>query len=72
MMVTVGTKLLHEIERVSGLRQRYRDLDGRPGINVKPVLFLMDRTISEAKDAIHSDDPARAIAAMNELEGFTE
>jgi hypothetical protein len=70
-MPSVGSKLLDEIERVSGLRAQYESLRGTPGVNVEWVIGRSTAAIDRAKQAMKSDDPAEAIAALRDLEGFT-
>lgn len=72
MTETVGSKLLKEIERVAGLRERYKSLRGMPGVNVEPAIAFMTIAIGQGQEAIEDDDAVAAIAALKDLEGFTE
>lgn len=69
---TVGSKLLKEIERVAGLRARYESFRGMRGVNVEPAIAFMTIAIGLGRDAIEADDAVDAIAALRQLEGFTE
>ncbi len=70
--MNVPEKLACEIERVAILRERYKTLDGTRGVNVKPVLFMMNSALDSAKSAAGLNDAETQIAALNELQGFTE
>ncbi len=71
-MMNVAEKLASEIERVTVLRERYKALDGTPGVNVKPALFMMNSALDSAKGAAGVDDAETQIEALICLEGFTE
>lgn len=64
-------KLAREIGRVTALRGIYADIDGTPGVNVKPVMFLIDQSLENAKRAAGMDDIAAQLSAVADLEGFT-
>lgn len=64
--------LARQIRRVAEMRERYRSLDGRPGVNVKPVLTMIDAALDQACKAAGSDDAVAVIAAGQQLEGFSE
>ena len=65
-MPSVESKLLDEIERLSGLRAQYASLRGTPD----PVIAMMTAAINRAKQAILADDPLAIITALRDLEGF--
>lgn len=70
--MNVAEKLASEIERVTVLREQYKSLDGTPGVNVKPAVYTMTLAIDAAKEAAGIDDAEIQIAALHELQGFTE
>ncbi len=70
---TVGSELLNEIERVSAKRERWRGYSADPLLksgNFAPAIFLMTAAIDRGKSAVQSDDPAEAIAALEDLRSF--
>jgi len=73
MTETVGSKLLSEIERVSAKRARWRLYaeEANPQANFAPSIYMITFAIEEAKAALQSDDPARAIRALHELKGYS-
>jgi hypothetical protein len=68
LSMNVAEKLAHEISRVTTLRAQYASLDGMPQ-SMRPVMFLMDRTLQCAKAAVAVEDQ---IVALKNLEEFTE
>ncbi len=64
-------KLAREIARVTELRGQYAELVGMPGGNVRPVMFLIDHALEQAKLAAGSPDIEGQMAAVFDLEGFT-
>ena len=69
--MNAAEKLAAEIERVSALREQYRELDGTPGVNVKPAIFLMTASLERAKQVAGTDDAVEYLRAIKDLEGFT-
>ena len=67
--MNVAEKLAAEISRVSALREQYRSLDGMPGVNVKPAVWMMDVALDKAKEAAGIDDAIIQMTALVELEG---
>lgn len=65
-------KLATEIIRVTKLREEYRRLDGRLGVNAKFALMGIDRALEMATKANASNDVVEVIFALNELEGWIE
>lgn len=63
-------ELLGEMERVSALRAKTATLDGRPGINVKPLLAMMDASLDRARAAISDGDIVAGLRAINDLKGY--
>lgn len=70
--MNVAEKLSREIARVAILRERYMSLDRMPGVNVKFVLVRISNALDIAHAAAGVDDALEQIAALRELEGFTE
>lgn len=68
--MNVPEKLAREIARVTELRGQYASLDGMPGVNVKPLMFLIDQSLEVAKKAAGENDALTQIAALKTLEGF--
>ena len=70
--MNVAERLAREIARVTKIREHYAALDGMPGINVKPALFLMDQELEAAKLAAGQDDAIAQMAALEYLAGYDE
>lgn len=70
-MINAVEKLAQEIERCAELREQYRSLDGMPGVNVAPVVAMLNETLIEATRAAGSNDAITVIQALQKLEGFT-
>lgn len=68
--MNVAEKLAREIARVTTLRGHYAELDGTPGVNVKPALMMMDHTLEQAKLASGLDDAEVQLVCLKALEGF--
>lgn len=68
-MSSVGIELVNEIERVSALRENYRNLPHDAG---RFAIIMMDAAIEDAKKQLHGDDPVAAIRAYKTLKEFTE
>lgn len=68
--MNVAEKLAREIARVTELRGQYASMDGVPGVNVKPVMALIDTALEAAKRAAGVDDAVEQIRALQDLEGF--
>jgi len=63
---TVGSELLNEIERVSALREQYREIGEAGSFGV----MMMTAAINEAKDQVQGADPVAAIRALKVLQEF--
>lgn len=70
--MNVAEKLAREIARVTELRGQYESLRGLPQVNVAPALAMMNAALERAKRAAGLDDTLAQIAAVHDLEGFTE
>jgi molybdopterin converting factor small subunit len=70
MTASVGHGLIEEIERVSALREQYKQFRGMRGVNVEPAICLMTAGIEEAKNAIADGDPVACIRCFNSLKEF--
>ena len=69
--MNAAEQLARELTRVTELRERYRQLETLPGVDVRPALMLMDRAIDQGLEAAGSNDAVQVIEALKELEGFT-
>lgn len=71
MNETLPQALLAEIRRVRDvLRPRYQALDGQPGVNVQPVLALMQIELDAAEGALADGDPADMLLMLRTLRGY--
>lgn len=70
-IANTAEKLAREIRRVTELRCEYARLKNMPGLNVAPVMLLMERALEKACVAAGSGEVVTVIAAINDLEGFT-
>ena len=61
-----------QIARVAAIGERYRCLGGMPGVNVLPVIHLIDRALETAHEAAASGDPPDHHPPAAELQGFEE
>lgn len=71
MTLSIGIKLIDEIERVAALRAQYEAVRGMRGVNVEPAIFMMSQAIDRAKAAIADGDAVIALTALADLEAFT-
>lgn len=73
-MMTVGEKLLDEIERVSAKRERWRGYQADLGVDagIGLIIHIMTAEIDAAKAAIAADDAVACIAALQALEGYDD
>lgn len=72
MIENVAEKLASEIRRVTTIREHYKRLDGMPGVNVKPAMAMMDYSLQAAIAAAGQDDALTQIAAVKDLQGYSE
>ena len=70
--MNIVEKLAAEIQRVTALRARYQELQDLPQACAGPAIALMDHSLRNAQAAAGSGDIERIIAAIKDLEGFTE
>jgi hypothetical protein len=70
--MNVAEKLAREIRRVTELREQYARMDGMPNINVKPAMAMMNLALNAACEATGMNDAEVQIAAVKELESYTE
>lgn len=70
--MNVAEKLAREIARVTELRGQYESLRGMPQVNVEPAIAMLNAALERAKRAAGLDDALTQIAAVLDLEGFTE
>lgn len=72
--MNAAEKLAHEIERVSSLREMYRDAGrlGGPQACVGPAVALMTESLDRAKRAMGADDAIETLRAIQDLQGWTE
>jgi hypothetical protein len=70
--MNVAEKLAREIRRVTELREQYARMDGMPNINVKPAMAMMNLALNAACEAAGMNDAEVQIAAVKELESYTE
>lgn len=74
-MASVGALLPKEIERVSAMRERWRELakqDAYAAVSFAPAIFLMTRALDAATAAIGADDVVGMIRVYEDLHGFEE
>ena len=72
MTKNLAERLAEEIARCSQILARTAALDGMPQVNVKPMLFMLDRSIAAATRAAGCDDALLQMAALQDLEGYCE
>ncbi len=71
LLMTVGSELLNEIERVSAKRERWLAYSAElHDASLRPAVLLMTQAIERGKVAVQSDDPVEAIAALENLRDF--
>ena len=72
MTQSVVTALLDEIERVAGMRARWKGHARESGVQgpAALTLLLMTAAINAGKKAIAEDDAVIAILALQDLRGF--
>ena len=73
--MSVGIELTSEIERVVRKHERWLGMmkefpEMKPGMSIGAA--LMKAQIEEAKLALHSDDPVRAIQALKALQDYDD
>lgn len=71
-IANVAEKLAREIKRVTEMRCRYDSMRTMPRINVAPAMLLMEQALERACVAAGSGEVVTVIAAINDLEGFTD
>lgn len=76
MGVSVGEKLLSEIERVAAKRERWRgyaaELPPQSAIGFGLTIGVMTAEIEAAKRALISNDAVECIACLKSLEGYDD
>lgn len=70
--MNVPEKLAREIERVTRLRSQYETMLTMPGCNVRPVIAMINLSLNAAQRAAGVDDAQEQIAALVDLQGYTE
>jgi hypothetical protein len=70
--VNLMDALTRQIARVAVIGERYRCLGVMPGVNVLPVIHLIDRALETAHEAAASGDALTIIRSLRDLEGFEE
>lgn len=70
--VNLMEALTRNIARVAVIGERYRSLDGMPGVDVQPVVRSIDRELETAHRAAASGDALTIIRSLRDLEGWNE
>jgi len=70
--VSVGEKLLNEIERVTAKHERWKQYANECGQHASfaPAIMSMTQAINSAKRALTSMDAVECIACLRDLEGY--
>ena len=63
--------LPERLARVSKVQARYVSLRDMPGVNVEPMIAVIERSLEAAKVAAESPDVEGQIRALRALESFT-
>lgn len=64
--------LPQEIKRVTLMKEQYTTLMDMAGVNVRPAMFLMQRSIDAAVEACAAGDTVTMLTAYNDLKAFVD
>ena len=70
--MNVAEQLANEIERVTKLRSQYESLRGLPNCNPEFAILGITASLEAAKKAAGMDDVLAQIAALQDLQEYTE
>lgn len=71
-MSSLAEALPTEIKRVRDIRDMYVSLRGMPGVNVEPVIFMIDKAVDRAIEAAVAGDAIVMLDCLERLKGFKE
>ena len=71
-MKSPRAKLVREIRRVEALRSRYDAVRELPYVDVSSVLKMFDDSLARATEAVASGEPSAQLAAIRDLQGYTD
>jgi hypothetical protein len=69
---TLADALPKEIKRVTLMKEQYATLMEMAGVNVRPAMFLMQRSIDAAVEACAAGDTVAMLTSYNDLQGFID
>lgn len=70
--MTITEKLAREISRVTKVHCHYENMCHEPGIEVQPVLTMIEQATERAFLAIGNGHAVEQMDSVKELEGFCE
>lgn len=70
--MNLAEALPKEIKRVTLMKEQYATLMDMAGVNVRPAMFLMQRSIDAAVEACAAGDTIAMMASYNDLKAFID